>query len=74
MTHMLVMAARQLGDPVVFIVFMVTGDGLFHTISVEPEFPTREEINQVAPENRGLFIGLAEHSYWPLTGAKNGVA
>lgn len=34
---MLVVATRQLRDPVVFFVFVVAGDGLFHVYSLEPE-------------------------------------
>lgn len=33
MAHMLIMPARQLGDPMVFIILVVTGNGLFHGTS-----------------------------------------
>lgn len=44
MTHMLIVATRQLSDPVVFFVFVVAGDGLFHVYSLKPEsWPRRGE-------------------------------
>lgn len=36
MTHMLIMAACQLSDPVVFLVFVIASDGLFHKFRSYP--------------------------------------
>ena len=43
MTHMLIVAARQLCNPVVFLVFMIASDGLFHKLQSRkrPGWPNR---------------------------------
>jgi hypothetical protein len=48
MAYVLVMATRQLRYPVVFIVFVIAGDGLFHAGLAPADRPTQADHEYIA--------------------------